>query len=73
MRTSGVRLCLVQSDKVLQSTISTLKELEARCSTAAEQGDMLAASVDDIQHRMGIMQRALMTDVGTAAAAKTQS
>jgi hypothetical protein len=50
----------VQSDKVLQETINALKQLEKRCATSAQQGDMLAGAVEEVQHRLGTMQRALV-------------
>jgi hypothetical protein len=50
----------VQSDKVLQSTIESMKELERRCGTAAEQGDMLAGAVGSLEHRIALIQRAIM-------------
>jgi hypothetical protein len=50
----------MQSDKVLQETINALKQLEKRCATSAQQGDMLAGALEEVQHRMGTMQRALV-------------
>lgn len=54
------RAACVQSDKVLQATIESMKELERRCGTAAEQGDMLAGVVDSLEHRITVIQRAIM-------------
>lgn len=50
----------MQSDKVLQSTIASMKELEGRCNTAAEQGDLLATSIDELERRIAVIQRAIM-------------
>ena len=50
----------VQSDKVLQSTIASMKELEGRCNTAAEQGDLLAGSMDELERRITVIQHAIM-------------
>ena len=67
------RPACVQSDKVLQSTIATMKELEKRCGTTAEQGDMLASSVNELEHRVTVMQRALLqTQQGDAGAGRVQ-
>ena len=51
---------MLQSDKVLQSTIASMKELESRCNTTAEQGDMLATAMDELQHRLAVMQKAIL-------------
>jgi hypothetical protein len=51
----------VQSDKVLQSTIASMKELEGRVNTTGEQGDLLAETCDELERRIGIIQRALAT------------
>lgn len=58
----------MQSDKVLQETINALKQLEKRCATSAQQGDMLAGAVEEVQHRMGTMQRALVPPDAQASA-----
>lgn len=50
----------MQSDKVLQNTIGTLKELESRCGVTARQGDAMADRIEEIQHRVGIIQQAML-------------
>eukprot|EP00892_Ulva_mutabilis_P003581 jgi/Ulvmu1/1595/UM111_0023.1 len=58
-----------KSDKVLQNTIGTLKELESRCNATATQGDMMADRVEEVQHRVEIIQQAMIPAAhGTAAA-----
>lgn len=50
----------VQSDKVLQNTIRTLKELEGRCNATAQQGDAMADRIEEIQHRVSIIQQTML-------------
>ena len=45
---------------MLQNTISTLKELEGRCNASGQQGNMMAERIEEIQHRMGIIQQAML-------------
>lgn len=67
MRQRQLRICscptcrsCLQSDKVLQNTIATLKELEGRCNASVQQGDLMAGRIEEIQHRMGIIQQAML-------------
>jgi hypothetical protein len=57
----------LQSDKVLQSTIASLKELETRCNTTAEQGDLLATAIDDLDSRFSAVHKALMHTQGSSS------
>lgn len=50
----------LQSDKVLQNTITTMKELEGRCTATAQQGDLMADQIEEVQHRVGIIQQAML-------------
>jgi hypothetical protein len=58
---------------VLQATIATLKELEARCATAAEQGDLLATAIDDLNTRFSAVHKALMHTQGDTNASHQQA
>lgn len=58
---------------MLQSTIATMKELEKRCGTTAQQGDLLAGSINELEHRVTVMQRALLqTQQGGADVGREQ-
>ena len=45
---------------MLHQTIATMKELEKRVGTSTVQGDMLAGAVDDLEHRVSVIQKALL-------------
>ena len=44
-----------------------MKELEKRCSTTTVQGDMLAGAIDDLEHRVSVIQKALSQPQGASS------
>lgn len=50
----------MQTDGVLKGAMTSMVEVERKVAVLATQGDAAAAEIEELEHRIGIIQRALV-------------